>query len=109
MNENFCPVCEELVEVLVDWSRSELVQLPQRVATFCPVCDFTSLKVASMEPPNDGRFYRSFPVECRVCSREAVVVCPLGADEDNLECSGCGHMTAGEVSDEVEGDGGILV
>lgn len=33
-------------------------------------------------------------IKCRLCGAASLAVFPVEADEDNLECSVCKHMTA---------------
>lgn len=44
------------------------------------------------QEPKGG--WRAACVECRMCGHKSVSAHPAETDEDNLECSNCGHMTA---------------
>lgn len=98
--------------LLIDFEKSDLIAMPQRLAFFCEACKFKSSAIAPQDADNGGLFWTLSDVRCRICEHEAVAVHPFSADEDNLECVNCGHMTAEAIDDEeeeIEGDDELVL
>jgi transcription elongation factor Elf1 len=87
-----CPTCT--TAVVIDWDRTDFDARPQRLGIVCPSCGFRTARVAPAPPHGDGQFWRAARLRCRICSHEEAAVFPFGADESNIQCSNCEHMTS---------------
>ena len=95
-----CDLCAE--ELLVDWSKSDLVAVPQVLVAACPKCKAEYSRTAPLTDGGDGHFWIVADSVCRICGAQERSVFSIGTDQSALECGACGNMTSEVLEDGPE-------